>query len=357
MAKTATSDEKLKKLENKKKITPNVVDGLAEDGDITNCFAQRYSAIYRSVPTSQQEISDLCRQITNDLNRKPQYNVRYISVEDVKKSLSRLRHGKSDGIRGTDSDHFIYCSGKFRILVSALINSMLIHGHTPAALLESVLISIPKDPRGNMCSNENYRGIALCSAMCKIIDIIIIDMHNSKLAPSESQYAFKTGHSTNMCTSVLKEVCSYKSRHTDVYICMLDASKAFDRVHYGKLFNLLRERKLSSVVMRLLLDMYTRHRMCTNWNGVRSNFFHTKNGVKQGGILSPILFYVYFDELLKRLNESGVGCHVGHLSYAGSGYADDVVIISPSICAMQQLLVIALPENTVLCLMLNRQFA
>ena len=119
---------------------------------------------------------------------------------------------------------------------------------------------------------------------------------------------------------------------------MLDASNAFDRVHYGKLFNLLRERKLSPVVMRLLLDMYTRQRMCTNWNGVRSNFFHTKNGVKQGGILSPILFCVYFDELLKRLNESGVGCHVGHLSYAGSGYADDVVIISPSICAMQQLL-------------------
>ena len=64
--------------------------------------------------------------------------------------------------------------------------------------------------------------------------------------------------------------------------------------------------------------------MRTNWNGVRLDFFHTVNGVKQGAILSPILFCVYFDELLKLLNASGLGCHVGHLSSAGSGYADDV---------------------------------
>ena len=87
---------------------------------------------------------------------------------------------------------------------------MCIHGYTPIDLvLESVLISIPKDLRGNMCTNENYRGIALCSALCKLVDLIIIDTYKSKLVTSELQYAFKTGHSTNMCTPVLKEVCSY----------------------------------------------------------------------------------------------------------------------------------------------------
>ena len=101
----------------------------------------------------------------------------------------------------TDSDHFIYCSAKFQILVSGLINSMFIHGYTPIDLLESVLISIPKDLRGN---TKNYRGIALCSALCQLVDFIIID--KSKLVTSELQYAFKTGHSTNMCTSALKEV-------------------------------------------------------------------------------------------------------------------------------------------------------
>ena len=41
-----------------------------------------------------------------------------------------------------------------------------------------------------------------------------------------------------------------------------------------------------------------------------------KNGVKQGGVLSPKLFGIYFDELLRRLWETDVRCHVGHMSYA-----------------------------------------
>ena len=42
--------------------------------------------------------------------------------------------------------------------------------------------------------------------------------------------------------------------------------------------------------------------------------------------------------MLKRLNDSGLGCHVSHLSYAGSGYADDVGVVSPSVRALQQML-------------------
>ena len=59
---------------------------------------------------------------------------------------------------------------------------------------------------------------------------------------------------------------------------------------------------------------------------------------KGGGGLSPILFCVYTDELLKRINESGIGCHIGHLYFAGLGYADDVGILSPSIEALHELL-------------------
>ena len=75
--------------------------------------------------------------------------------------------------------------------------------------------------------------------------ILIVEKHGDVLFTSELQFAFKPRHSTNMCTAVLKEVCSYfKCNNTDVYLCTLDASKAFDRVHYGKLFSLLRDRKV-----------------------------------------------------------------------------------------------------------------
>ena len=183
-----------------------------------------------------------------------------------------------------------------------MLNSMFVHGHTPTILLKSVLCNIPKDLKGDLCNSDNYRGIALCSALCKAVDILMIERYEHILFTSGMQFAYKRHHSTNMCTTMIKEIASYyNSRHTDVFLCTLDASKAFDRVHLGKLFALLHNRGLPPVANRLLLDMYTRQRMCTTWNGVKSEFFSTENGVKQGGILSPILFCVYIDELLNRL--------------------------------------------------------
>ena len=55
-----------------------------------------------------------------------------------------------------------------------LINGMLVHGYNADDLLKSVLVSIPKDVRGTLSDTDNYRGIALCSAICKIIDYAII---------------------------------------------------------------------------------------------------------------------------------------------------------------------------------------
>ena len=62
-----------------------------------------------------------------------------------------------------------------------------------------------------------------------------------------------------------------------------------------------------------------------------------ENVVKQGGVLSPTLFCIYFDELLRRLRETDVGCHVGHMSYAAFGYADDLLLLSPSIHGLEML--------------------
>ena len=60
-----------------------------------------------------------------------------------------------------------------------------------------------------------------------------------------------------------------------------------------------------------------------------------ENGVKQGGVLSPTLFCMYFDELLRRLRETDVGCHVGHMSYTAFGYADALLLLSPSIHGLE----------------------
>ena len=64
--------------------------------------------------------------------------------------------------------------------------------------------------------------------------------------------------------------------------------------------------------------------MRVKWNGTISSTFSTSNGVKQGGVLSSILFNVYLDELMKMLSEQGLGCRL-HGQFVGAFiYADDV---------------------------------
>ena len=42
----------------------------------------------------------------------------------------------------------------------------------------------------------------------------------------------------------------------------------------------------------------------------KSHFLNVTNGVKQGGVISPIMFTLYIDQLLLRLKKSGIGCHI-----------------------------------------------
>ena len=106
------------------------------------------------------------------------------------------------------------------------------------------------------------------------------------------------------------------------FVLMLYASKAFDMVRYCKLFNELLDRAMSPVVLRILIYMYMNQTLRVQWCQTLTSSFKVCNGVKQGGVLSPILFAVYVDSLLGRLEQSGVGCHigghfVGALAYAG----------------------------------------
>ena len=65
------------------------------------------------------------------------------------------------------------------------------------------------------------------------------------------------------------------------------------------------------------------------WGNTVSSEFPITNGVKQGGVLSPIPFVIYTDGLLKRLEETGVGCHMGSSFTGAFAYADDITLLAP----------------------------
>ena len=104
-------------------------------------------------------------------------------------------------------------------------------------LLVSTIVLIPKGKTGNRTASSNYRAIALSSIFGKIFDKIVISRYSDAIATSHLQFGFKKGHSTTMCSLVVKETIEYYNAHqSNVYCTMLDATKAFDRVQYCKCF-------------------------------------------------------------------------------------------------------------------------
>ena len=115
------------------------------------------------------------------------------------------------------------------------------------------------------------------------------------MCSSQLQFGFKKGLSTTQCTfSMLEVIDYYNVNKSSVCSLQLDASKAFDRVNYCKLFAELLKRNICPLLLRLLLFMYTRQSLRVKWGNTVSSEFTVSNGVKQGGVLSPILVcYIY----------------------------------------------------------------
>ena len=85
---------------------------------------------------------------------------------------------------------------------------------------------------------------------------------------------------------ILKETISYYIHNeSPVYCTFLDATKAFDRINYSKLFHKLIERQLPYFIIRLLLGFYLNNFVSIAWCGTVSDPFQAINGVKQGAYL------------------------------------------------------------------------
>jgi hypothetical protein len=201
---------------------------------------------------------------------------------------------------------------------------------------------IVKAGKSDRTDSSNYRAIAYGSIFFKLFELVFLNKFSDKLDTADNQFGFKPKHSTALCCWSVKEVIMYYiCKCSYVFACFLDCSKAFDMVNYCVLFRKLKDRGVDGAYLRLLAHTYLNQHGCVQWGNSFSTVFPILNGVRQGGILSPAFFSIYADGFLSAVRSTGCGCFYGTQFVGIFLYADDIVLLCPSLRGLRKMVAAA----------------
>jgi len=123
---------------------------------------------------------------------------------------------------------------------------------------------------------------------------------------SKNQFGFMQGRSTIEATYLLRKLMSlYRERKVDLHMVFIDLEKAYDRVPCEVLWRCLEEKRILPLYIRVIKDMYEGGRTSVRMPGGVTNDFFIGRGLHQGSALSPFLFTLVM-EVLMRENQDEV---------------------------------------------------
>ena len=212
----------------------NTVGGATGHKNIAYMWHDHFKDLFSSVRTESHKafVEDTLLNV-NPLNCM-------FTVMDIKYAIEKLDNGKACGLDGISSEHVAYAGDRLAVLLMIIFNACMTHGYLPPNMISTVLVPIIKDKSGDVGDRSNYRPIAISSVFSKILEHVLLKHIESYLYTSDNQFGFKAKHSTDQCIYLLKEVIQYyKSHKSPMFLCFMDASKAFDRVNHWTLFKKL----------------------------------------------------------------------------------------------------------------------
>ena len=188
-------------------------------------------------------------------------------------------------------------------------------------------------------NNSVSRGISISPVVSKVFEHCILDRYSRYFVSNESQFGFKKGSGCrDAIFSVRSVVDNFVKHNSTVNLCALDLTKAYDKMNHQGLFIRLMEKNIPCQILLIIENWFKNSSTCVRFGNLFSNFFTMQCGVRQGGVLSPYLFATYIDTVIERVKALNVGCKLKLANFSILVYADDILLISPTVTALQTLL-------------------
>jgi len=223
-----------------------------------------------------------------------------------------------------------------------LFNSIMDTGEYPETWNTALLQPIFKN-KGDRNSPDNYRGISLLPAIsklfCKILNSRLSEWAEKHNKISKLQAGFRRGFATTdnifVLDTLVRKALSRKRGH--LYCSFVDFEKAFDSINREALWQKLSKLGVSRKILNVLQSMYREVNFCVRCcDGNTTHIIKSTVGVRQGCPLSPLLFILFINDLVTRLEEADTSApKIDSLKIPGLLYADDLVLCSETVEGLQ----------------------
>ena len=271
----------------------------------------------------EPEISDDEIHTAEPLTETPKF-------AEVYAAIKKLKNNKAPGIDQLSSELYKYGGITLVSHVEKLIRVIWEKETLPKEWKESIIIPIFK--KGDKTDCNNYRGISLLTTCYKIFSNILLN----RLTPyaeeiiGDYQCGFRRNRSTTDQMFTVRQLLEKKWEFNEtVYQLFVDFKKAYDSVKRTRLYKILVllgiPKKLVKLVQVSLTENFGRVRV----GGEVSEAFEIREGLKQGDALSPLLFNLVLEYVIRSVETRRYGMSLNGVTQV-LAYADDLDLVADS---------------------------
>ncbi|KAL4127579.1 hypothetical protein QTP88_011746 [Uroleucon formosanum] len=246
--------------------------------------------------------------------------------EELKLIIKMLKNNKAPGEDNINAELFKISTPKMFSEIYTLIKEIWKKEQIPQDWKMAIICPIYK--KGGTMDTKNYRGIALLNTCYKILSTAIL--HRLEIYSKDIIGKYQTGFIKGISTTdhiftIRQALEKYYEFEKEVHLCFVDFSQAYDSINRNKLWITLEEFEMPSKLIRLIKECNSNTACKVKFRNQLSESFDVNTGLRQGDALSPLLFNLALEKVVRTMPAYQDMELLGE--YSILAYADDNVVM------------------------------
>ena len=266
-------------------------------------------------------------------------NTSEITAAEVKQCIDKLKNHRSPG-EDLITGEMLKTLGEVGLgKLTSILNNVWQTETVPSDWKRGIIIRIPK--KGDLSECSNWRGITLLSVPGKVLSNIIYDRIKDEAQGimREEQAGFRKDRGCADHIFALRHILEQcEEWQKSVVLNFIDFKKAFDSVHRASMWKIVEMHGIPSKIVNIMKSMYDGSESCVRVNQGHTDFFNVDSGVRQGDSLSPLLFIIVLDYVMRKVELAGGGIEwTAGRRLRDLAYADDICLLADDLEDMRRM--------------------